>query len=49
MLRAVEELETALTGYGENQQRLGSLAQAAAQSGRAAELAQLRWKAPRPT
>ena len=32
MLRAVEELETALTGYGENQQRLGSLAQAAAQS-----------------
>ena len=33
-----------LTGYGENQQRLGSLAQAAAQSGRAAELAQLRYK-----
>ena len=44
VLRAVEELETALTGYGENQQRLGSLAQAAAQSGRAAELAQLRYK-----
>ena len=43
VLRAVEELETALTGYGENQQRLGSLAQAAAQSGRAAELAQLRY------
>ena len=50
VLRAVEELETALTGYGENQQRLGSLAQAAAQSGRAAERRSCATrKAPRPT
>jgi multidrug efflux system outer membrane protein len=44
VLRAVEELESALTEYGQTQQRLGSLAQAAAHSGRAAELAQLRYR-----
>ncbi|MGY6270173.1 efflux transporter outer membrane subunit [Achromobacter denitrificans] len=44
VLRAVEELEAALTGYGQTQQRLGSLAQAAAHSGRAAELARLRYR-----
>ncbi|SSW63127.1 efflux transporter outer membrane subunit [Achromobacter agilis] len=44
VLRAVEELESALTGYGQTQQRLGSLALAAAHSGRAAELAQLRYR-----
>lgn len=44
VLRAVEELEAALTEYGQTQQRLGSLAQAAAHSGRAAELAQLRYR-----
>ena len=44
VLRAVEELESALTEYGQTQQRLGSLAQAAVHSGRAAELAQLRYR-----
>lgn len=44
VLRAVEELESALTEYGQTQQRLGSLVQAAAHSGRAAELAQLRYR-----
>ena len=44
VLRAVEELESALTEFGQTQQRLGNLAQAAAYSGRAAELAQLRYR-----
>lgn len=44
VLQAVEELEGALTQYGQTQQRLGNLAQAAAHSGRAAELARLRYR-----
>ena len=44
VLQAVEELESALTEFGQTQQRLGNLAQAAAYSGRAAELAQLRYR-----
>ncbi len=44
VLRAVEELEGALTQYGQTQQRLGNLAQAAAHSARAAELARLRYR-----
>ncbi|MNK38996.1 Outer membrane protein OprM precursor [compost metagenome] len=44
VLRAVEELESALTEFGQTQQRLGNLAQAAAHSGRAAELARLRYR-----
>lgn len=44
VLRAVEEVENALTAYGQNQERLRSLAQAAARSGRAAELAEVRYR-----
>ncbi|MCG2606572.1 MAG: TolC family protein, partial [Achromobacter sp.] len=44
VLQAVEELEGALTQYGQTQQRLGNLAQAAGHSGRAAELARLRYR-----
>ena len=44
VLQAVEELEGALTQYGQTQQRLGNLAQAAAHSARAAELARLRYR-----
>lgn len=44
VLRAVEELEAALTRYGQTQHRLRSLAVAAAQSARAAELARLRYQ-----
>ncbi|MGW9066315.1 efflux transporter outer membrane subunit [Achromobacter animicus] len=44
VLRAVQEVEEALAEYGQTQQRLGSLAQAAAHSGRAAELARLRYR-----
>ncbi|AVJ26687.1 efflux transporter outer membrane subunit [Achromobacter spanius] len=44
VLRAVQEVEEALAEYGQTQQRLGNLAQAAAHSGRAAELARLRYR-----
>lgn len=44
VLRAVEELEAALTEFGQTQQRLGNLAQAAMHSSRAADLAQLRYR-----
>lgn len=44
VLRAIEDVESALTGYGQNQQRLQSLVQAAARSGRAAELAEIRYR-----
>jgi len=44
VLRAVQEVESALAEFGQTQQRLGSLAQAAAHSGRAAELARLRYR-----
>ena len=44
VLQAVQELESALTEFGQTQQRLGNLAQAAAHSRRAAELAQLRYR-----
>jgi len=44
VLRAIEDVESALTGYGQNQQRLQSLVQAAARSGRAAELAEVRYR-----
>lgn len=44
VLQAVEELEGALTQYGQTQQRLGNLAQAAAYSRRAADLARLRYR-----
>ncbi len=44
VLRAVEELESALAEYGQTQQRLANLVQAAAHSGRAAELARLRYR-----
>ena len=47
VLRAVEELETALTGYGENQQRLGGGGRGPERPRRAGAAA-LR-KAPRPT
>jgi len=44
VLQAVEELEGALTQYGQTQQRLGNLAEAAAHSRRAADLARLRYR-----
>jgi multidrug efflux system outer membrane protein len=44
VLRAIEDVESALAGYGQNQQRLQSLVQAAARSGRAAELAEVRYR-----
>ena len=44
VLRAIEDVESALTGYGQNQQRLQSLVQSAARSGRAAELAEVRYR-----
>lgn len=45
VLQAVQELESALTEFGQTQQRLGNLLEAAAQSRRAADLAQLRYRA----
>ncbi|CAB3905708.1 MULTISPECIES: efflux transporter outer membrane subunit [Achromobacter] len=45
VLQAVQELESALTEFGQTQQRLGNLLEAAAQSRRAADLAQLRYLA----
>lgn len=44
VLRAIEDVESALTGYGQNHQRLQSLVQAAARSSRAAELAEVRYR-----
>ncbi len=44
VLRAIEEVENALTGYGQNQQRLQRLLEAAEQSGRAAQLAEVRYR-----
>ena len=44
VLRAIEDVENALTGYGQNQQRLRSLVQASEQSRRAAELAEVRYR-----
>ncbi|MEN4917792.1 TolC family protein [Achromobacter spanius] len=44
VLRAVQELESALTEFGQTQQRLANLLQAAEHSGRAAELAALRYR-----
>lgn len=44
VLRAIEEVENALAGYGQNQQRLQSLVQAAARSARAAALAEVRYR-----
>ncbi|WP_434646009.1 efflux transporter outer membrane subunit [Achromobacter piechaudii] len=45
VLQAVQELESALTEFGQTQQRLGNLLEAATQSRRAADLAQLRYRA----
>ncbi|AKQ57046.1 efflux transporter outer membrane subunit [Bordetella hinzii] len=44
VLRAIEELESALTQYGQTQRRLRSLAEAAGQSARALALATLRYQ-----
>ncbi|SFQ56490.1 outer membrane protein, multidrug efflux system [Variovorax sp. OK605] len=44
VLRAVEDVEGALTGYGQNQLRLQRLVEASARSGRAAELAEVRYR-----
>lgn len=44
VLRAIEDVENALTGYGQNQQRLQSLVVASEQSARAAELAEVRYR-----
>ncbi len=44
VLKAVQELEDAVTHFGETQLRLGALARAAEQSSVAANLAQLRYK-----
>ncbi|WP_395349306.1 efflux transporter outer membrane subunit [Variovorax sp. UC122_21] len=44
VLRAIEDVENALTGYGQNQQRLQSLVRASEQSARAAELAAVRYR-----
>ncbi|MBB1601346.1 efflux transporter outer membrane subunit [Variovorax sp. UMC13] len=44
VLRAIEDVEGALTGYGQNQLRLRRLAEASARSGRAAELAEVRYR-----
>jgi len=44
VLRAIEDVESALTGYGQNQLRLQRLVEAAARSGRAAELAEVRYR-----
>ncbi|OEZ27200.1 efflux transporter outer membrane subunit [Variovorax boronicumulans] len=44
VLRAIEDVESALTGYGQNQLRLQRLLEASARSGRAAELAEVRYR-----
>ena len=44
MLRAIEEVENALTTFGQNQQRLQSLVAAAEQSARASALAEARYR-----
>jgi multidrug efflux system outer membrane protein len=44
VLRAIEDVEGALTGYGQNQLRLQRLAEASARSARAAELAEVRYR-----
>jgi outer membrane protein TolC len=44
VLRAIEDVEGALTGYGQNQLRLQRLAQASERSARAAELAEVRYR-----
>lgn len=44
VLRAIEDVENALTGYGQNQLRLQRLLEASARSRRAAELAQVRYR-----
>ena len=44
VLRAIEEVENALTAFGQNQQRLQSLVAAAEQSARASALAEARYR-----
>lgn len=44
VLRAIEDVESALTACGQNQLRLQRLVEAAARSGRAAELAEVRYR-----
>jgi multidrug efflux system outer membrane protein len=44
VLRALEETENAFVGYSQNQRRLAALALQAAASGRAAELARIRYR-----
>ncbi len=44
VLRAIEDVEGALTGYGQNQLRLQRLVEASARSSRAAELAEVRYR-----
>jgi multidrug efflux system outer membrane protein len=44
VLRALEDVEGALAGYGQNQLRLRRLAEASERSGRAAELAEVRYR-----
>ncbi|MDM0086644.1 MULTISPECIES: TolC family protein [unclassified Variovorax] len=44
VLRAIEDVEGALAGYGQNQLRLRRLAEASERSGRAAELAEVRYR-----